>query len=120
MPAYYGLNHHRDKEGRINIVAATEELNREREIKRKSKSGRQALDNLIQYHPLVPSEIFLSREGNIFPVFELKERLNKVEQLNAQALLEKKVTLSFDSSQPSGINYKIDISNKLTAVNDYP
>lgn len=49
-----------------------------REALKMGKSTRP-LDNYICYNPLVPSEVFLSSHGNIFPVNLLKDQLGYVE-----------------------------------------
>lgn len=119
-PAYLGLNHLKDEEGNTNIEKGIEELMAQREKLMNSKSGRDALDNVIQYQPLVPSEVFLTKQGNIFPISELRDRLAKVDTYNITEKLEKKVKLYFDSTVRQGVNYKIDVRNELTAINNFP
>ena len=119
-PAYYGLNDLKDINGNTDIERATKRLLSKREQLMNSKSGRDTLDNLIQYQPLVPSEVFLVKQGNQFPIFELKERLSKVQQSKSQQLLEKKITLRYTPETQSGVDYDIDVKNKLEAVNTFP
>ena len=118
-PAYMGLDKYRDKNGYINKDKAIKELLAEREKKKKSKD-KTALDNLIQYQPLIPSEVFLSREGNFFPVFEIKKRITNIERNNISTLIERKVDLYFDKENYNGVNYKVDIDNKLKAIDSFP
>lgn len=119
-PAYYGLNDLKDDNGNTYIDKATQRLLKKREELLNSKSGRDSLDNLIQYQPLIPSEVFLVKQGNVFPIFELKERLTKVQQTKSQQLLERKVTLRYDPESVQGVTYDIDVKNKLTPINTYP
>jgi hypothetical protein len=60
-------------------VRATEYFIKERERLRNSKNGQNALNAHIQYNPLVPSEVFLRTNINIFPVAELKDWVAELE-----------------------------------------
>lgn len=89
---------------------------------RKAKGSVSALEGELVNRPLVPSEAFLQRQGNIFPVAELRTRLSKLEQQTAWERLEKKVELYFDpdAKEYNGVNYKIDTRNKLQPINRFP
>lgn len=79
IPATMRAMEHKDSEGNtieeLAINAHTEERNR----LKKGKNSRNALDAHIQYNPLVPSEIFLRKIGNIFDTPSLMEQLAKLE-----------------------------------------
>jgi hypothetical protein len=64
--------------GLTNWDLATKSEERERERKRASKST-EAYDNYVIFNPLVPSEIFLSKLGNKFPLKDLQTTLVNVE-----------------------------------------
>lgn len=86
---------------------------------RKSSKGSDVLNKLIQYRPLVPSEMFLSKSSSIFPAMELQKRLAEVRDLKIYDLLEKRVELYFDPHSPyNGVNY--EINTRLNAINDHP
>lgn len=103
-----------------NVLEAYRELEEKRAALRSHKGNSSALNMELQYRPLKPSEIFLASTGNIFPIAELKDRLNTLQQNEQYDLLEKKVTLYFDKNQKSGVNYHLDVEDKLTPINEYP
>lgn len=115
IPTTYTHNSLRDENGYLDVEGATARVMYER-----SRANNSiAYANEVQNNPLVPSEIFLVQTGNIFPVSELKQRLNEVEPYSE--ILEKKVELFFDkSSKYNGVSYRLDVDNKLTAINTEP
>lgn len=117
VPAYFGLNQYKDENGNTDVESAKEYLEGVRAKLRKGKSS-SALDNELQYRPLKPSEAFLSKTGNIFPIAELQERQNELRE--TMHVLEKPVTLYFDPKTKSGVNYKIDIKKELVPLNNFP
>lgn len=119
MPAYLALNEYKNEHGYSDIAKATEAVQRARDKARTSRGGSEALNKEIQYRPLAPSEMFLSRTANIFPAAELQRRISELTTSNLAELLEKKVELYFDPNSPyNGVNYKIDPD--LIAINHYP
>lgn len=118
VPAYLGLNQYKDSNGFSQTEAAREYLEKHRAKLRKGKSGSAALDDELQNRPLVPSEVFLTKKGNVFPIAELQERLNDVRDF--LHVLEKPVTLFFDKEAPSGVNYKLDLKKDLLPLNQFP
>ena len=91
---------------------------------RKKKAGNKgdslSLDNYIVYHPLVPSEVFLSKLGNIFPVAELQHRINTIKSEDIGSYMGKAVELYFDPHELHGVNYKLDINRKLDPIKEFP
>lgn len=118
-PAWYGLDEFRDAYGNVDAESATNKILTKRERLKRSKN-KDSLDNFIQYQPLMPSEIFLSKEGNMMPIFELKKRLALIERDDVLPYIEKKVELFYDKDAPNGVDYRIDIDNKYKAINDFP
>lgn len=78
VPAWMALDEFRDEFGNVNKENALKKLLKERQEKSQGKS-KQALYDLLQMKPLVPSEAFLVLTGNIFPVAELKDHLAYIE-----------------------------------------
>lgn len=82
VPAYLGLNQFKDDNGNTDVEEAKIFLEKHRNKLRKAKGSVSALEGELVNRPLVPSEAFLQRQGNIFPVVELRTRLGKLEQEN--------------------------------------
>jgi hypothetical protein len=120
VPAYMGLTQYKDENGFTLEQPAREYLEKHREKLRASKATMSTLDDEIQNRPLVPSEIFLTKRGNIFPTAELRERLVQLETDDNFRYVEKAVTLYFDPNTNTGVNYKLDLEKKLMPLNDFP
>lgn len=119
IPAYMSVNSFKNEQGITDIPKAKEYWEKKRATLRMASKGSDELNKLIQYRPLKPSEMFLSRSSNIFPVYELQQRLNKVQDENIYGWLEKKVELYFDKDSPyNGVNYEINFD--LNAINEFP
>jgi len=84
VPAYRGLNQFKDKNGNTQEQPAREYLDKFREKLKEGKNARSALDAELQNRPLVPSEVFLTRTGNLFPVADLLTRLAELEASNRE------------------------------------
>ena len=84
VPAYRGLNQFKDKNGNTQEQPAKDYLDKFREKLKKGKNARSALDAELQNRPLVPSEVFLTRTGNLFPVADLLNRLAELESSNRE------------------------------------
>tara|TARA_Y100001938_G_scaffold148602_1_gene232813 strand:- start:32858 stop:34975 length:2118 start_codon:yes stop_codon:yes gene_type:complete len=84
VPAYRGLNQFKDNNGNTQEQAAKDYLDEFREKLKKGKNARSALDAELQNRPLVPSEVFLTRTGNLFPVADLLTRLAELEASNRE------------------------------------
>jgi len=78
VPAIYGLNQFKDENGNTDIEGALAYKEKIREKKMRSKDT-SAIDLEMLNYPLVPSEMFLSKVGNIFPIALLKEREAEVD-----------------------------------------
>lgn len=74
VPAIYALNQFKDENGNTNVEIATQYIEHERELKRKSKDP-SALSLEMMNYPMVPSEMFLNAKGAMFPQAELKAQL---------------------------------------------
>jgi hypothetical protein len=78
VPAYYALNQYKDDNGNTNVEAAKSYLLKVREKKKRSKDS-SALDLEMMNYPIVPSEMFLNKKGNIFPTALLRDRQVEIE-----------------------------------------
>ncbi len=105
-PITYTKLNYKDKNGLTNWELAVKSEELEREKKKASKSN-EAYDNYIIFNPLLPSEIFLSKSGNKFPLKDLQATLAEIETNKKLQALEYIVDIlpDFDSGamvwQPS-------------------
>ena len=113
IPAYLALDNHKNEQGFTNIEAAKDELLKAREKASKASSDSLAME--IQYRPIVPSEIFLSKESTIFPTIELRRRLSELQTSNQEPI---NVNLFFDPESSKGVSYEVDLH--ATPINSYP
>lgn len=121
VPAYYGDNKFKDSNGNTNVEAALKYEKEQRKKLAGDKGASSTLDSYIVYHPLVPSEIFLVRNMNVFPVAELKRRREELDKNNVVSLLEKRVQLYYDPKGfYNGVSYSIDVNNELKPIREFP
>jgi len=83
-----------------------------------NKGDSLTLDNFIVYHPLVPSDVFLSKSGNVFPVAELQNRLTRVREYEIEAYVGKKVALHYEPESITGVDYKLNLKGE--PINEFP
>jgi len=117
VPAEYSLNQFKDENGNTDFAKASKWLDEVREHKRKASSST-AIDNELMYRPRVPSEMFLSKRGNIFPINELRRRLSEIKIGNRYLDMATPVTLSFDKTATRGVSHKINHVDK--PIHDFP
>ena len=117
VPAYKGLNQFKDKNGNTQIQSAKDYLDKFREKLKKGKNARSALDAELQNRPLVPSEVFLTRKGNLFPVADLLNRLAELEASNRERNHDYIGELYMDSSTKK-VKWKPNA--KLKPIYDFP
>lgn len=118
IPAYLSLNEFKDKQGNTDIEKSKAALLANRLKLRTSSGGSDALNKEMQYKPLVPSEVFLSKSANVFPIAELRSRLSAIQTQNLYDYAEKKVTLRFDHTVPYGVTYEMNMN--ADAISSYP
>ena len=117
VPAYRGLNQFKDKNGNTLEQPAKIYLDEFREKLKKSKNSRSALDAELQNRPLVPSEVFLTRTGNLFPVADLLSRLAELEASNRERNYDYIGNLYIDS-ESNKIKWKPNA--KLSPITEFP
>jgi hypothetical protein len=122
IPAHHGDNAYKDQFGFTRVEYGLQKEKQTREKLAGDKGISSTLDAYIVYHPLVPSEMFLVRNTNIFPVLELRRRRQELDESATVALLEKRVELYYDprATSTGGVNYKLDIENKLRPIREFP
>jgi len=117
VPAYRGLNQFKDDNGNTQEEQAKEYLDKFRENLKKGKNARSALDAELQNRPLVPSEVFLTRTGNLFPVADLLTRLAELEVSNKERNHDYIGELYMDTTTKK-VNWKPNA--KLKPIYDFP
>jgi len=78
VPAIYGLNRFKDENGNTDVERALKYKQDERHKKKRAKNT-SAIDLEMMNYPLVPSEMFLSKSGNMFPIALMTERKGELE-----------------------------------------
>lgn len=78
FPATLTKFDYKDDKGNTDLVVAQQGEEEQREKKKGAKNS-QAYDEYVVYNPLVPSEIFLSRNNNKFPLKDLQYTLAVIE-----------------------------------------
>jgi len=78
FPSTYTKINYKDPLGNTNYQLAELGEEEEREKKKKAKDA-SAYDEYVVYNPLVPSEVFLSKTNNIFPLKDLQYTLANIE-----------------------------------------
>lgn len=104
LPAYYTNNTFKDEHGNTNIEKARAFYEKRRADAKKVSS--QKYDGELMNYPLVPSEMFLGREGKILPITELKEREKQLLLHNNYKKIGTAIDIFFDSSKDTGVDYK--------------
>ncbi len=105
LPAYYINNDFKDENGNTDVERAKAFYEKRRVNAKKVSS--QAYDSELMNFPLVPSEMFLGREGKILPVTELKEREKQLLLHNNYKKIGTAIDIFYDSSKKTGIDYKV-------------
>jgi hypothetical protein len=82
VPAYYMDGNFKDKNGNTRLAEAIEVYEKRRVEKKKAKSS-SAIDLEMMNYPLKPSEMFINKKGNRFPIAELKQQLVEVQTRTA-------------------------------------
>lgn len=114
IPAYYQDDSFRDANGNQDIEKAYEVEMHERSIRSKADNS-YALDGYMMARPLVPSEMFLSGQSNIFPIAMLRDQLNKVEIRELYETYSFKGELEWNKTK-TGVSLIVDLNNKLKPI----
>jgi len=114
IPAYYQDDSFRDENGNQDIEKAYEVEMHERAIRGQADNSF-ALDGYMMARPLVPSEMFLSGQSNIFPIAMLRDQLNRVEIKELYETYSFKGTLQWNKTK-TGVSLEVDLYNKLKPI----
>jgi len=116
VPAYYMDGNYKDENGNTMFEKAISVYEKRRLDKKKSKTT-SALDLEMMNYPLKPSEMFINKSGNRFPIADLKQQLVEVQSNKGEyedkhwigeLIFKKDGTLKFDPEEASKV------------VRDYP
>lgn len=119
IPAYLALNDFKDKRGFSIIEDAKKEILKKRQKAKVGSGGSESLNKEIQYRPIVPSEMFLTKSANIFPVMELRRRLSELQTNEVSENMELPIDLYFNpESHYNGVSYKVNL--EATPINKFP
>ena len=116
VPDWMAYDIFRDELGNIDKEKSLKRIKKEREAKAKSPN-KQTLNDLLQMHPLIPSEAFLITSGNDFPVADLLQQLKLVEASDDDNVLGTPGRLIIDSG--GQVEFEPQIS-KRNLILDYP
>jgi len=119
IPAYYTAQEFKDENGNTDVEAALEYYLERRKKARDSKDANNYEGELMNY-PIKPSEMFLTKKGNILPIGELEQQRANVISDKNRKLYYTVGELNFDSRQPRGVRFYPDIDCKLKPIFDYP
>jgi hypothetical protein len=114
IPGYYVDNSFRDENGNQDLEAAFEEEMRIRADKAKADNN-YALDAYMMDRPIVPSEMFLSGQLNIFPISKLREQLTYVEIRDVFKTLSYTGELKWNKDK-SDVIFEVDLQNRLIPI----
>ena len=111
LPAYYTNAKFKDKYGNTDVQKALEYEFYERE-KAKKANNTVAYDELIMSRPLKPSEMFLSRTGNKFPIAMLREQQADNDRYQFKKHLRTLGRIIQDKDHIYGVRFKPDMDAK--------
>lgn len=118
LPAYQGKLQFKDDNGNTLEKAAKLYETEKREKLRKGKNASTALDAYIQYNPMVPSEMFLRKTGNIFPKAELNAWLAELE--NNPKYEDSEFVGDVIHDADGNTVFIPDVKNKLKPIRKFP
>ncbi len=115
IPGYYVDNSFRDKNGNIDVdrAFAQEMYTRQKKLE---QSGNDGLYELMMARPLIPSEMFLSSKGNIFPTQLLRERLIDLENKDLFNLRGVAGFLEYEDKEETVVIFRPDLKHVLNPI----
>lgn len=116
MPYHYASNEWKDEHGNTDLELAHKHILKERKERSNGKGSRESLDYYVMSYPIVPSEMFLSKQGSFFPVSELRNRKKLLRKDDMYKYIAKPVHLFFDSTTPEGASYTVDTEGVLNPL----
>lgn len=114
VPAYYMDRKYKDVEGNTMLEEAYKNYEQRRAKKKKAKSG-SALDLEMMNYPLVPSEMFLNKGRNSYPLSDLKHRL--AELMTNDKLLNASYKGKFIIDEDGNVKWR---NEDILPIREYP
>jgi len=114
VPATYGNRKFKDSEGNTKIKEAEEYYQERREKAKKAKSSA-ALSMECMNYPLKPSEMFLNKSRNAYPILDLKNRLSEL--LTSDKILNSTYKGKFSIEEDGEIKWK---NEDTQPIREYP
>ncbi len=115
VPATKSMNKFKEGPNLITNHELSEEFFKEKRKGLKEKSSVKFISEVIN-RPLVPSEMFLTVEGNFFPTTELKEQLAKVEG-NKEKYIDANWVGKFRFDETGNLHFE---DKDLNVLRNYP
>lgn len=116
FPVHLNMEGFYDEQGNSDLQGAKDWENRRRKKILESSSSSSVLYQHMQEYPLCPADAFSMTTYSIFPVEELRNRLNKVISQNLHIKKGIPVTLSYDNKDFTKVIAKPDLSGKLEPI----
>ncbi|HMT03737.1 MAG TPA: hypothetical protein PKD00_10660, partial [Burkholderiales bacterium] len=110
VPSYY-VTDHRDEQGNAILEISKEEENNDR-LRKKSMDTGIAYEQHIMSRPIKPSEMFLSKSGNVFPKAEIMAQIEWIDKNDVFKSIATVGKLAYDSSRKYGVKFIPDNSLK--------
>lgn len=119
LPAYYTATEFKDENGNTDVESAIEYYLQRRKKAKDSKDNANYEGELMNY-PIKPSEMFLTKKGNILPIGELEEHRADLLKDKNRHLHQIVGELVFDSKQSRGVKFIPDLNKNLKPITEYP
>lgn len=119
LPAYYTAAEFKDENGNTDVETAIAYYQERRKKARLSRDANNIEGELMNY-PIKPSEMFLTKKGNILPVGELEDHYKNVLTDKNRKLHYTIGSLIFDDKISRGIRFVPDLESKLKPIVEYP
>jgi hypothetical protein len=120
IPAYLGNNDFKDERGITDIDEGLQwyEENRRKLILNHGNS--RDIDDEMMNRPIFPSEMFLSKQGNVFPIYELKQCLLNLISNPQRLEAGSKGTLVRCTDCKNGVAFENDIFGTSHYIDSFP
>lgn len=119
IPAYYAATGFKDDNGNTDVESAVEYYLERRKKAKESRDPANYEGELMNY-PIKPSEMFLTKKGNILPIGELEQQRADLIADNYRFKYHIIGELLFDNKSERGVRFKPDLDKKLKPIYEYP
>ena len=120
VPAHLGNNDFKDKKGLTDLEEGFSYHESERQRLLLNYASSRDIDDEIMNRPLYPSEMFLSKKGNIFPTTELKHCLFELIKDEKRLQAGNKGILVRCADCKNGVKFENDIEGNYAYIDSYP